>query len=97
VLDSLLTKEDLIAEQSTITGKLQLKSSHVRYLRHNKEQVMLFKLKVGVADSSEGIPCAKVAGIPSSIIARSQLIKGERSTASRSYFHLILDGRMHHT
>lgn len=35
----------------------------------------LFKLKVGVSPSSEGIPCARMAGIPESILARAAAIK----------------------
>jgi DNA mismatch repair ATPase MutS len=40
-----------------------------------EEVTPLFKLKLGVATSSEGIPCAKKAGIPIQIIERSQEVK----------------------
>jgi len=44
------------------------------------EQTPLFKLKKGVASSSEGIPCAKSAGISDAILARARDVKARVSS-----------------
>jgi DNA mismatch repair ATPase MutS len=44
--------------------------------------VPLFKLKMGVSASSDGLPCAKHAGIAPDILARAAAIKSSISTRS---------------
>ena len=35
----------------------------------------MFKLRLGVATSSEGIPCARSAGVPTAVLQRAEAIK----------------------
>lgn len=60
----------------------------------------LYKLKLGLASSSQGIPCAKSAGIPEEIIARAYEVKaaierGESITAVESVSHSCLKSSSH--
>ena len=46
-----------------------------KYKADYEEKTALFKLRLGVATSSEGIPCARSAGVPQAALQRAETIK----------------------
>ena len=60
----------------------------------------LYKLKLGLASSSQGIPCAKSAGVPGEIIARAYEVKaaierGDSICAIESVRHSSLNSSVY--
>lgn len=75
-VDALNSREEVLAQRGqsgSITGGRVSTADSTGYGAY--DPTPLFKLRVGVSPSSEGIPCARNAGIPEHILTRAAVIK----------------------
>lgn len=66
----------------------------------DEEMLPLFKLRLGVATSSQGIPCAKAAGMPETVINRANQVRnalehGESISAMHTVGRSCLHSKSH--